>query len=80
MEIFMKFRDYLKHFGWSQAEFAREIGVTPDTVSRWRGDPPKLVMEFLDLKRTGNEYVRAVNYFAEYPEKLMYYYGLEGRP
>ena len=76
----MKFREYLKYFGWSQAQFAKEIGVTADTVSRWKGHPPKLVMEFLELKRTSNEYVRATDYFLTHPEKLMYYYGLEGRP
>ena len=73
----MKFREYLKYFGWSQAEFAREIGVTPDTVSRWKGQPPKLVMLYLELKRTSNDVVRASDYFRSYPEKLVYYYQLE---
>lgn len=70
----MNFREYLEYFGWSQAEFARQIGVVPETVTRWRGSPPLLVMEFLELKRTSNEYVRAVNYFLTRPERLMHYY------
>jgi len=44
----MEFHEYLEHFGWSQAELARRIGVSPDTVSRWRGVPPQLVMMYLE--------------------------------
>jgi len=43
----MDFKQYLAYFGLSQAEFAREVDVTPDTVSRWKGSPPKLVMLYL---------------------------------
>ena len=27
-----------KHLGWSGADFARHMGVTPETVSRWEND------------------------------------------
>ena len=48
----MDFRQYLEHFGWSQAELARRIGVTPDTVSRWKGQAPQVVLMYLEeLKR-----------------------------
>ena len=47
MGIFMEFDQYLEYFGLSKAEFAEEIGVTPDTVSRWRGDPPVVVLLYL---------------------------------
>ena len=43
----MNFLDYLAHFGWSQAQFARRIGVTPETVSRWGGEAPTSVMLYL---------------------------------
>ena len=45
----MDFGEYLEEFGWSQAEFARMIGYSPDTVSRWRGEPPQIVMMYLEL-------------------------------
>ena len=44
----MTFLDYLEYFEWSQAEFARIIEVTPETVSRWKGDPPRIIMLYLD--------------------------------
>ena len=44
----MTFQDYLEYFEWSQAEFARIIEVTPETVSRWKGDPPRIIMLYLD--------------------------------
>ena len=43
----MDFRGYLKYFGWSQAEFARKVGVTPEAVSRWTGSPPKIYVMWL---------------------------------
>ena len=47
----MEFDQYLEYLGLSKAEFAREIGVTPDTVSRWRGEPPKIYMMWLSERR-----------------------------
>ena len=47
----MEFDQYLEYLGLSKAEFAREIGVTADTVSRWRGDPPRIYMMWLSERR-----------------------------
>jgi len=52
------FKQYLAYFGLSQAQFAREVDVTPDTVSRWRGSPPKLVMLYLRERYERAEDVR----------------------
>ena len=54
----MEFNQYLEYLGLSKAEFARQIGVTPDTVSRWRGNPPKLVMLYLRERYERTEDVR----------------------
>jgi transcriptional regulator with XRE-family HTH domain len=50
----MKTSDFshsLAALGWSQAEFARRLGVDPTTVSRWvrRSRFPKWVGEYLRL-------------------------------
>ncbi|MGU7773707.1 helix-turn-helix domain-containing protein [Burkholderia sp. MR1-5-21] len=50
----MKAQDFsrsLSVLGWSQAEFARRLGVDPTTVSRWIGNSkfPKWVGEYLRL-------------------------------
>jgi len=48
----MDFKQYLAYFGWSQANLARRIGVSPDTVSRWKGQAPQVVLMYLEeLKR-----------------------------
>jgi len=52
----MDFRQYLEHFGWSQAELARRIGVTPDTVSRWKGQAPQVVLMYLGELRKNEDY------------------------
>ena len=70
----MEFDQYLEYLGLSKAEFAREIGVTPDTVSRWRGDPPKLVMKFLECAYMSDEVRRAEDYFRGHPEELVFHY------
>jgi putative zinc finger/helix-turn-helix YgiT family protein len=31
-----------KHLGWSGADFARHMGVTPESVSRWENDREKM--------------------------------------
>jgi transcriptional regulator with XRE-family HTH domain len=45
------FSHSLAILGWSQAEFARRLGVDPTTVSRWvrAGKFPKWVGEYLRL-------------------------------
>lgn len=50
----MKTADFshsLATLGWTQAEFARRLGVDPTTVSRWMGAQrfPKWVGEYLRL-------------------------------
>ena len=55
----MDFKAYLDYFGWSKAQFAKKIGVTPDTVSRWK-EPPKLVMLYLEEMYSHREYVQDV--------------------
>ena len=41
--------DLLDKLGWSQAYFAKRVGVTEQTVGRWvRGDPPRLAVVYLE--------------------------------
>jgi len=61
----MDFRGYLEYFGWSQGELARQIGVTPETVSRWRGDVPKVVLLYLGEKYRHAEYVKGLRLWWE---------------
>jgi DNA-binding transcriptional regulator YiaG len=44
-------REYLKHLGVSQAEFAHYIDVPPRTVKRWIAEDkvPRLVQLFINL-------------------------------
>jgi len=45
-------RSMLAELGWSQAQFAERIDVSPRTVSLWatdRTDVPKVVMLYLEL-------------------------------
>ena len=57
----MGFDQYLECLGLSKAEFAREIGVTPDTVSRWRGESPKLVMLYLGERYAARQVFKLVD-------------------
>jgi len=54
----MDFKEYLDYFGWSQAVFAGKIGVTPETVSRWQGNPPQLVMMYLHERWSNLEFLK----------------------
>ena len=56
----MDFKQYLTYFGWTQAQFAREIGVTADTVSRWKGSPPKIYLLYLNALWTHSEYTKGL--------------------
>jgi len=47
----VKFSEFLEEFGYSKAEFARLIGVSPETVSRWGEEPPRVVMLYLEERR-----------------------------
>ena len=51
----MDFKQYLVYFGWSQANLARRIGVSPDTVSRWKGQAPQVVLMYLEQLRKNEE-------------------------
>ena len=51
----MDFKQYLVYFGMSQAELAKRIGVTPDTVSRWKGQAPQVVLMYLEQLRKNEE-------------------------
>jgi DNA-binding transcriptional regulator YiaG len=40
----------LDELGWSQAYFARRVGVSEKTVSRWcKGEPNSVAMAYLEL-------------------------------
>jgi len=47
----VRFSDYLEEFGFTKAEFARLIGVRPETVVRWKEEPPKVVILYLEEKK-----------------------------
>ncbi len=42
------FTDALKSTGYSKAKVARELGVSPEQVSRWREEPPRYAMAYLE--------------------------------
>ena len=44
-----EFRILLKRAGFSKAELARRLGVTAQTVSDWKGDPPRYALAYLGL-------------------------------
>ncbi len=42
--------ELLERVGWSQAEFARRVGVTANTVSKWcKGQPSSVALAYLEL-------------------------------
>lgn len=43
-----KFTDALESTGYSKAKVARELGVSPEQVSRWREKPPRYAMAYLE--------------------------------
>jgi len=56
----MTFTDYLEEFGFTKAEFARLIGVSPETVGRWKEEPPKVVILYLEELRASRELLEAI--------------------
>jgi len=56
----MTFTDYLEEFGFTKAEFARLIGVSPETVVRWKEEPPKVVILYLEELRASKELLEAI--------------------
>jgi len=60
MTFKMSFTDYLEEFGFTKAEFARLIGVSPETVVRWKEEPPRVVMMLLEERRASRELLEAI--------------------
>lgn len=46
-----EFAELLGFHGLLKRDLAKEIGVTPETVSRWKDEPPELVMMWLREKK-----------------------------
>ena len=44
-----EFRILLARAGFSKAELARRLGLTPQTVSDWKGAPPRYALAYLGL-------------------------------
>lgn len=45
----MGFRDLLLRAGITKAELARRLGLSPNTVSKWRDSPPRYAVAYLEL-------------------------------
>ena len=56
----MGFRSDLLYLNLSKAEFARQIGVSPDTVSRWGSEPPKVVKLYIKERLARRDFARRV--------------------
>lgn len=56
----MGFRSNLLHLNLSKAGFARQIGVSPDTVSRWGDDPPKVVRLYIKERLARRDFARRI--------------------
>ena len=41
------FTDALESTGYSKARVARELGISPEQISRWREEPPQYAMAYL---------------------------------
>lgn len=49
--LISEFREKLIELGITQAEFSRELGISPVTVSRWsRGEVPEYASSYLRLR------------------------------
>ena len=44
-----EFLSLLKRAGFSKAELARRLGVSAQTVSEWKGNPPRYALVYLGL-------------------------------
>lgn len=45
----MKFGARLKTLGLTKSKLAREMGIKPNTVSKWGDSPPGYALAYLDL-------------------------------
>lgn len=45
----MLFEELLKRAGITKAELARKLGITPNTISTWKGEQPQYATAYLDL-------------------------------
>lgn len=43
------FDEMLRRAGLRKADLARKLGITADAVSRWKGNPPKYAVAYLEL-------------------------------
>ena len=43
------FKELLKRAGITKAELARRLGLSQNTVSSWRDDPPRYAAAYLEL-------------------------------
>lgn len=43
------FKELLKRAGITKAELARRLGLSQNTVSSWRDDPPRYAVAYLEL-------------------------------
>lgn len=47
MDEVSEFCDQLRKAGLRKADLARELGLTPNCVSKWRDEPPEYALAFL---------------------------------
>lgn len=45
----MTFDELLKRAGITKAELARKLGITPNTISTWKSEPPQYATAYLEL-------------------------------
>jgi hypothetical protein len=38
----------LELLGWRRVDLARRLGLAPESISRWKGEPPDYVVAYLD--------------------------------
>ena len=54
----MGFKKSLLYLNLSQAQFAREIGISPEAVSRWKGKPPRVVELYIKERLDRRDFLR----------------------
>lgn len=56
MKISVDLAALVKRAGLTKAEFAKEVGVSAQTVSRWGSSPPRWAEAYLELLIECNRY------------------------